>query len=144
MDVIKFAFVFVLLPNSLLGQQVLPLDEAINLAIEQNFSIAVAQIDQEVSEKAVYRSNAGFGPIIDLNANATGTINDVNQNYIDGREVKRSGRSVAPNANLALNLTLYDGGRMQATFERLREISAASDVETQLQIQDVVVQVMQV
>ena len=145
MNVFKWALVLVIFfPKSTLGQEVLRLDEAINLAIEQNFSVALAQIDREVSEKAVYRSNAGFGPTIDLNANATGTLNDVNQNYIDGREVKRGGRIIAPNANIALNMTLYDGGRMQATFDRLREISAVSDIETQLQIQDVVVQVMQV
>ena len=130
-------------PILLIGQEVLLLDQAINVALDQNFSIAVAKINQRVAEIAVYRSNAGFGPTIDLNANANGTLNNVNQNYIDGREVRRFGRSIAPNANVALDWILYDGGGMQATLERLQEVSAASTVETQLQMQEIVVQVME-
>ncbi len=124
------------------SQELLKLDDAVALAISQNLGIAVSEIDRATAEKSVYRANAGFGPVIDLNANANGTLSRVNQNFIDGREVKRGGRTVSPNANVSLDWTVFDGGRMQATLDRLHEASMAASVETQLQIQDVVVQVM--
>ncbi len=126
----------------LTSQALLSLSEAVEIAIENNFSIELSQIDEAMAAKAVYRANAGYGPLIDLNANATGTVNNVNQNYIDGREVKRLGRVISPNANLSMSWTLYDGGGMQATMERLQEISAAASVETQLQMQGIVADVM--
>ncbi|MCB0689535.1 MAG: TolC family protein, partial [Saprospiraceae bacterium] len=75
-------------------------------------------------------------------ANAGATVNKVQQNYLDGRVVDRFGRSFAPNINVGLTWTVYDGGRMQATFDRLRELSNASDIQTQLAIQDLVSQII--
>ncbi|MCB0666089.1 MAG: TolC family protein [Saprospiraceae bacterium] len=125
------------------AQELLPLEEAVNLGLAQNLGIEVARVEQQSTEMQVYRSNAGFGPVLDLNANAGATVNRVQQNYLDGRVVDRFGRSLAPNVSLGLDWTVYDGGRMQATFDRLKELSNASSIETQIAIQDLVSQIIQ-
>ena len=138
-----FLVIFLLSTHFVVSQEMLRLEDAIESAVANNLGIAVSQMDLEIAERSIYRSNAGFGPVIDLNATANGTVNRVNQNFIDGREVKRAGRSIAPNANISLDWTIYDGGRMQSIFDRLIVIGDAVNIETQLQIQEIVVAVMQ-
>ena len=144
-DTMKFKIVFGLffcISFYSYSQETLTLTQAVETALSENLNIAVAKIDQETAEKAVYRSNAGFGPFLTLNAAANGTVNRVNQNFIDGRELRRLGRIIAPNVNLTLDWNLYDGGRMQATLDRLQELASTADVETRLQMQDIATQVM--
>lgn len=124
------------------AQELLTLENAIQEGLAQNLGIEVARVEQQSAQMQVYRSNAGFGPVLDLNANAGATVNRVQQNYLDGRVVDRFGRSLAPNISLGLDWTIYDGGRMQATFDRLKELSNASSIETQMAIQDLVSQVI--
>jgi outer membrane protein len=134
---------FICFPGLLGGQELLTLENAINVALTQNLGIEVFRIEQRAVEMQVYRSNAGIGPQLNLNANAGATVNRVQQNYLDGRVVDRFGRTLSPNVSLQLDWTVYDGGRMQATFDRLRELSQASDIQTQIAMQDLVNQVIQ-
>lgn len=125
-----------------IGQNTLSLEQAIEIALSENYNVDILELDQQMADQAVYRSNAGFGPVIDWNGNVGGTVNNVNQNFLDGRQVNRFGRSISPNTNVNLGMTLYDGGRMQATLKRLQKISESVSVESQLTLQDLVTDVM--
>ncbi len=125
-----------------MGQNALSLEQAIEMALSENYNVDIVELDQRMADQAVYRSNAGFGPVIDWNGNIGGTVNNVNQNFLDGRQVNRFGRSISPNTNINLGMTLYDGGRMQATLKRLQKISESVSVESQLTLQDLVTDVM--
>ncbi len=125
-----------------IGQNALSLEQAIEMALSENYNVEIVELDQQMADQAVYRSNAGFGPVIDWTGNIGGTVNNVNQNFLDGRQVNRFGRSISPNTNINLGMTLYDGGRMQATLKRLQKISESVSVESQLTLQDLVTDVM--
>ncbi len=121
----------------------LTLGEAISIGLSENLGIEVARIEQQAAKMQVYRSNAGFGPQINLNANAGGTANRVVQNFLNGTVVDRFGRSLTPNISVDLDMVIFDGGRMEAVFDRLRELSQVSDIETQIAIQNLVSLVIQ-
>ena len=124
------------------AQEILPLEEAISIALKENYGIQIALMDQKSNEMQVYKSNAGFGPTVDWNANLSVTGNNVNQTFIDDRVVSRYGRSVNPNTNVNLGLRLFDGGRMQATYDRLGQLSEYSELEGKLIIQNTIINVM--
>ncbi len=128
--------------GSLAGQDLLTLDEAMDLAVTNNLGIQASELAHSAVQMQVYRANAGFGPKVDLNANLNTTINEVKQNFIDGRVVDRFGRSYAPNINVGLRLPIYDGGRMQATLEKLGKLSEVSSLETQIEMQNILGQVI--
>ena len=114
----RLFFVFIILfPGVISAQPVLTLSDAISIAMDQNFGIQIAALEQSAEEMKIYKANAGIGPEIDLNANYRTTKNNVQQKFLDGREVDRWGRTINPNADISLNITLYDGGRMQATYK---------------------------
>ena len=134
---------FIILSGWIYGQESLSLEDAIAITLEQNFGIQIANMEQQAASMEVYKSNVGMGPIIDLNASFQSTGNNVNQNFTDGRVINRWGRVLNPNINASLNMTLYDGGRMQAAYERLGLLSQFTALESRLVIQDVVSQVME-
>lgn len=142
-DLYRWCFLSVMLfPSTLIGQSVLKLDEAVSIAMEQNFGIQISTLEQTIDEMGIYKSNAGIGPIIDLNSNFRTTGNNVNQSFLDGREVNRWGRSINPSANISLNLTLYNGGRMRATYQGLKMLGEYGEIEKKLIIQSTLVEVM--
>jgi outer membrane protein len=142
-NICKWCFLSVMvLPTPLFGQSVLKLDEAVSIAMEQNFGVQISTLEQTIDEKGIYKANAGIGPVIDLNSNFRTTGNNVNQTFLDGREVNRWGRSINPSADISLNLTLYNGGRMRATYQGLKMLGEYGEIEKKLIVQSTLVEVM--
>lgn len=139
---IRGTIIIMFLSGLIYGQEALDLRQAITVALEQNFGIQVAQLQQEAVAMEVYKSNVGMGPVIDLNASFRSTGNNVNQTFTDGRVINRWGRAFNPNVNASLSMTLYDGGRMQAAYERLGLLSQFSTLEGRIIIQATVSDVM--
>lgn len=125
------------------GQDTLRLNEAINEALDNNFGIKVAQKQVDLAANQIFRGNAGMAPVIDWNTNINSTFNQVHQSFIDGRVINRFGTSVAPNTSIAMQYTLYNGGRMHAIFERLKSLGQLSEVQKQLTVQNTVSDVME-
>lgn len=126
------------------SQNILTLQEAIGIALEQNYGIQIVKLEQLADAAQVYKSNAGIGPIVDWNAGLNLGGNNVNQKFTDGRIINRWGRTINPSTNLSLGITLFDGGRMHATYDRLGLLSEFSMEESKLLIQNTVAQVMEV
>lgn len=124
------------------AQEVLTINQAIALALEENYGVQITLLEQQADEMQVYKSNAGFGPSVDWNASLNLAGNNVNQVFIDDRTVSRFGRSINPNTNISLSLTLFDGGRMEATYDRLGKLSELSVLEGKVVIQNTIIDVM--
>lgn len=125
------------------AQDTLRLEKAIEVALENNFGIQVAQRQVDLANNQIFRGNAGMTPIIDWNTNLNSTFNQVHQSFIDGRVINRFGTSVSPNTALALQYTLYNGGRMHAIFERLKSLAQLSEAQKQLVVQTALSNVME-
>ena len=133
----------VLFPCLAYSQPTLKLNEAIQLALEHNYGLQIAALEQTADEMQVYKSNAGIGPSIDWNVNYGMTGNNVNQTFIDGRNVNRYGRAFSPNTNVSIAMTLYDGGRMQAAYDRLGMLSQYTALQAKVLVQNTIADVMQ-
>lgn len=125
-----------------IGQELLSLENAIGIALDQNYGIKLSAMEHKASEMEVYKSNVGMGPTVDLNASFNSSANYTNQRFLDGRTVDRFGRSFTPGTNVSLSLTLFDGGRMQASFDRLGLLSEFSLIQSKVIIQNTIVDVM--
>lgn len=125
------------------AQEVLSLSQSIEAALENNYGIQVANLQITAAENEIYKGNAGLTPTLDWNTNVNGSLNQVNQIFLDNRRINRLGNSIAPNTVLALSWTLYDGRRMQTNFERLKNVGQLSQVEKKLAVQNTIAAVMQ-
>jgi outer membrane protein len=125
------------------AQDTLRLDDAVSIALENNYGVQVAQKQVDLVNNRIFKGNAGMTPTLDWNTSINSTFNQVNQNFIDGRVINRFGTSVSPNTSLALQYTLYNGGRMQATFERLKSLGQLSEIQRQAVLQSTISDVME-
>ncbi len=117
------------------AQEVLTVEQAIQIALENNYSIRIAKNDLRIDKTNTTIGNAGFLPVV------AATITD--NNSVQNSSQTRSGGEVitlddAKNANLnygvALDWTVFDGLRMFARYDQLKEIQKLGESELQLTV----------
>lgn len=129
--------------GSLSAQETLTPELAIELALKNNFSILIARNEQLSVEVGTTRGNAGMLPRVDVNAGLGLQNTNINQRFSNGIEVQTSGvNNNASNASMSLGWTLYDGGKMFAVWERLKEQKALSQLQLRTIIENNVAEIL--
>jgi outer membrane protein len=134
-----FVFVFVLIIPIAHAQEKISLEQVIAAALEKNFDIRIAK---NVSKAAALDEKYSIGALLPT-VNGTGSMvwNENDQNLrVLNREtsqiVQSSGKTAANNLNASvlLNWTIFDGGRMFVTRERLESLSEQGELVVKDQI----------
>ncbi len=134
----KFAQVlcFILIFNPLSSQPILRVEDAVKLALKNNFSIQIKKNEAEISNNNFSLGNSGFLPRIDLSANYNTSVNNTNLEFFDGRTTERTGaKSGSINTGMALNWTLFDGFSMFIHYEKLSELNELSKLLLKAEIE---------
>lgn len=119
------------------SQEVLTLEEAIRVGLENNFDIKVASNQVQISTNNVTLGNAGALPSLDLLASKNYAIEDRNIELLDGTSVQREGaKSENFNSSAQLNWTIFNGMEMFITYDKLSEIKRANDVNAKVVIEN--------
>jgi len=128
--VISIIFSVAILQVSVFSQNLLTLEEAIKIGLENNYNIKISTNDATIERNNFSMGNAGFLPLINLNTSQSFTEQDVNQEFLDGRVIERNdATSDVFNANASLNWTIFDGSKMFVTYEKLRELQNSGVLE---------------
>jgi outer membrane protein len=141
----RISTIFILLFLSLNLTAQLPnlsLEEAINLAMKNNFGLQIGRNDATVARNNVTRGNAGFEPNLNLIVTENPSLGLLNQRLANGNEVKRTNFSNNINAGLQMSWTLYDGKRMYFTLDRLKELQAIGELGLKIRSEQIVYDVM--
>ena len=129
----------------LLGNtQTLSLQEAIEIALEKNYGILVAQNDAEVNANNVYPGAAGLLPFVDLSGGFTYNNNNTKVEFATPTipSVDVSGaESNAYNAGININYTLFNGGQNQNTYRVLQQSAQLSETQLEAVIEATISQV---
>ncbi len=134
-------FCFSLLPLLSYGQEVYNLQRCLQTGLEQNYDIRIIRNEQQISDNNFTIGNAGYLPALDLNAGYSGTINDTRQDLSDGSTIENKGvTNQTTNAGLNLNWTIFDGFKIQANYNRLKELQKMGELNTRLTIEDFIAQ----
>lgn len=120
----------IILSFTMQAQSVLTLKEAIALGLKNNDNIAISKLNENIDNMQVYKANVGWTPRLDWNLNFNGSVNNVNQEFFDGRNINRFGRTISPNTNVTVNYPLYDGGRMKTQLQLLMEAGKRTNIMT--------------
>ncbi|WP_207536494.1 TolC family protein [Desertivirga arenae] len=123
---------FSLLSNA---QEVLTVEEAVRIALENNFNIRIASNDVEIAENNVNRANAGMLPSITGNFSNNNTIQTGSQTRATGEvNTTRNGHGSNRSYGAVLNWTIFDGFRMFARYEQLKELEKLGEANLQLTV----------
>ena len=124
--------------GSLYAQQHYTLKSCLETGLEKNYSIRMVRNEEQVSKNNATIANAGYLPTLDLSAGASGNINDTeNQTRATGETTKTTDVfDKTLNAGLNLNWTIFDGFKIQANYERLKELERQGETMTRMAIED--------
>jgi len=126
------------------AQQVLTLEDAVRIALENNYQIKIAQNESQIAHINNHPGAAGMLPTIAVNATDNPALNNLKQEFTNGSTIERNNvGSNALAANVALNYTIFDGLKMFATKKRLAELDLLGENKLKSQIQNTLSQVIQ-
>ena len=121
------------------AQETLNLEQALETALKNNYAIGIARVQSAAATNNNNIGNAGFLPSVVFNASNSLSNNNTKQEYSNGLNINKSGvGSTGLNAGVALNWTLFDGFKMFATHQRLKEIEAQGLINIKVQIENTV------
>lgn len=125
------------------AQELLTPEEAIATALQNNYEIRLSRNDSIISAIDYSYANAAFLPRLNGNGGVILNNNNQKQKLADGSDRKANGiKSTNLNASIALNWVLFDGFKMFATRDKLKEYLLLGDLIIKNQIIDIVAQVI--
>jgi outer membrane protein len=135
--------ILLFLPRLALAQPLLTLEEAVRLALENNYDIRIAARELAIDRNNVTLGNAGFLPRVGATFGNNNAIEDTRQDRSDGTVREGDGvRSSNTNYGLGLNWTVFNGLRMFYRYDQLKQLRELGEENLRLAMQSKVADVI--
>lgn len=140
---IKYLVFTLLFASNTQAQEKLSLEQAVQIALENNFDIKLTKNNVEQARNNFNRANAGMLPVVTGNFSTNNTVSNTKQTLSSGVSQERNG---ARNSNLAygpvINWQVFDGFQMFARYDRLKELELLGEANLKLTIQNTLADVI--
>ena len=114
----------------LYAQNILSVEEAVGIALKNNYSISVTRNLADIAKVNNTLGNAGMLPTITVNGTDNYSVNNVYLDLATGSPItSAAGKSNAFNAGVALNWTLFDGTKMFITKNKLNQMEKLGEIQ---------------
>lgn len=125
------------------AQQVLTIQEAVNIALENNYDIRISANELKVDQTNATIGNAGMLPRVSATVVDNNGIQYSSQTRADGT-VNRLNNAMNNSLNYGVGLgwTIFDGFGMFARYDQLKEIEKLGETQYRLMVQTRVGEVM--
>jgi outer membrane protein len=133
----KFLFQIVLLVfvPKLMAQDVLTVDEAVQIALKNNYDIRIATNELNVDKENNSIGNAGMLPQVDASLTKNNSIQNSKQTQSNGTVTERdNAKNNRLEYGVALGWTIFDGLKMFARYDQLKELEKQGDVQLKLMV----------
>ncbi len=119
---IPFFTIFLLVFCPVFAQEVLTVEKAVEMALENNYQIKTASNELKIDSISVSPGKAGMLPTLEARITNNNSIQNLSQTRSDGAKVERNNaKNNSLNYGVALDWTIFDGLRMFANLEQLKE-----------------------
>jgi outer membrane protein TolC len=139
----RYFILFLFISGTVQAQEQLSLEQAVQLALENNFDIKITKNEVDQAKNNVSRGNAGMLPVVSGNFSTNNTVSNTKQTLSSGISQERNG---ARNSNLiygpVVNWQVFDGFEMFARYERLKELEQLGEANLKLRIQNTIADVI--
>jgi len=124
------------------GQDLLSLEEAIQLGLENNYNIRIARNQEAIAVNSNNPGNAGFLPTFSITGDMSYTSNNIRQEFFngEGNEGNNAG-NFSTSSGAQLSWTAFDGFQMFAVRDRLNLEQRRSRTFTRSEMNDLVTQI---
>ena len=127
------------------SQSRLGLEEAIAIALKNNYSILMVEKQSEIAKNNVSWGEAGMLPRISADVSTAAGIQNTTQTLLSGETRDLRGAN-SRNSAYGVNLqwTLFDGMQMFVRYEQLKQLDALGEAQYRAEVLQTVADVMQV
>ncbi|NRR91189.1 TolC family protein [Winogradskyella undariae] len=141
----KLIALFLLFGLGIEAQEVLTKEEAVALALENNYGVKIAKNAVTVAENNTSILNTGFLPTVTGGAGANYNLDNTEVEFSDGSTTVLNGvESSNYNASVSLNYTLFDGLGRRYNYKRLKEQYQLSELQARETIENTMLQLFAV
>ncbi|MEC4005796.1 TolC family protein [Flavobacterium sp. SUN052] len=117
------------------AQELLKLEDAVKIALENNYEIKIASNNLKIDETNSSAGNAGMLPNITANVVNTNSIQNITQTQSDGSQKSLDGaKNLGLNYGVNLGWTVFDGMKMFAKREQLKVLQKQGESDLKLTI----------
>ncbi len=124
------------------AQSQLTLEDAVDTALKNNFDIRIMRNASGIAQANNTAGNAGMLPTVSFNGSVAAALNSQHQELSNGTVTNTSPSTLAGNAGVELSWTLYDGGKMFVTRQKLREASQLGEFKFRETVQQTLYEVV--
>ncbi|MBM2816778.1 MAG: TolC family protein [Ignavibacteria bacterium] len=142
---IIYFLIYIIVPERASAQELLSLQQVIEMALKNNYSILIAKNDSAIAAKRFNPGNAGFLPKIDITSQQNYSQSNINQVLSSGTITDKSGvQSSNLNAGIILNWTVFDGFAMFINYDKLKEHKNVSSCIMKNEIDSAVASIIEI
>ncbi|WP_169304444.1 TolC family protein [Pedobacter frigoris] len=117
------------------AQEKLTLQEAISIALKNNYDIKLVNNDVQIAKNNVNAGNAGILPRLDASFSEGGSIQNTTRTQSSGnQQTLNNVRNSNMSYGVALGWTIFDGLQMFTNYERLKELQKLGEVNAKATI----------
>ena len=117
------------------AQEVLTLQSAVKIALENNYEIKIATNNLTIEKTNVTIGNAGMLPTVSANVVDNNSIQNSSQTRQDGTNTKLdNAKSNSLTYGVGLDWTIFDGMRMFAKLDQLKELQKLGEAQLKLTV----------
>ena len=126
-------------------QQLISKDEAVRIALENNYEIKIADNNLKIAKQNKSLLNSGYLPTVTGNAGATYSQDDTEAVFRDGSSTNLTrAESRRYNASINLNYTLFDGLGRRYNYKQLKEQYNLTELQARETIENTILQLFTV
>ena len=127
--------------NMLQSQNILTQEEAIKIALENNYDILVSKNDLNVAKNNASIYNSGFLPTATINGGAN--YSNTNSEFETQEGISNSidnAESTSYNASIGINYLIFDGFNRKYSYKKLKESYGLSELQARQIIENTMIQ----
>ena len=112
------------------AQEILTIEDAMKIALENNFEIKIAKNNSKINETNVTIGNSGMLPVASALIVDNNSIQNSSQTRQDGTTTSlNNAKNNSLNYGVSLDWTIFDGMKMFAKLDQLKELQKLGDTE---------------
>ncbi len=125
------------------AQQALTIEEAVAIALENNYDIRLVAKDADVAANNVHIGNAGMLPVVSGDVSASARNQNTTQTLLSGEtRALRGAKSQSMAYGVSLDWTIFDGFQMFTRYDQLKALKELGDADLKAAILSTVYEVI--
>ncbi|TAE75950.1 MAG: TolC family protein [Bacteroidetes bacterium] len=118
--------------------QILTIDDALQIALSQNFAAQLVKFDQQIAQNNYQKGNAGLQPTITGNIDYGGSVINAKQEFLTG-SVQNVNNAINRNGNIGVNMNwlIFNGFAAQRTYQILGLQKELTNLNVRLQLENI-------